>query len=295
MLPPSTVPSISRPVNGLYCTETSFDVKIDGRVIKKEVWTGRLLPNEARASTAYSNETGGPYYMDGFTTSLSTSGVTKLVITSELSGTASTSVETDIDTRLVSWYNATVWKEGDVTFYGDKDYAYIPPTPEQQLKQIIRERYAPAVHTGRYRSVRKTEDVPERRARETLRKIIGEEKYRLFLKKGYVCATNRKSGNTYQLFPGYQKTKLFQNNKHVDTLCVVLRGDFPPTDSLIVRYLMVLNNEAEFLKLAIRSGGPSQSFQSNRKTDERPLPEIYQLFKEETARYNLKKSHARTA
>lgn len=146
-------------------------------------------------------------------------------------------------------------------------------TPEQRLKQIITERMSPAIHT-RHKPVQASKDPREVRARETLRMIIGDEKYRQFLKKGYVSATNRKSGNTYQMYPGHEKTRLIKNGRCVETLCVVLKGQFPPTDSLIVRYLMVLNNEEEFLKLAVKWGVSTKS-QQKKAPETRSLPAIF--------------------
>lgn len=96
-----------------------------------------------------------------------------------------------------------------------------------------------------------SKDVRELRARETLRLVIGDEKYRNYMKYGFI-AVEGKSGLTYQLFPGEGFTRVFNRGIELNQQCVIFRGNFPPTDSLIMRYLMILNNEEEFNRLAIQ-------------------------------------------
>jgi hypothetical protein len=67
----------------------------------------------------------------------------------------------------------------------------------------------------------------------------------------------------------------------VDRLCVVLKGDFPPTDSMLMRYLLILNNEEEFGKYAIKhsvsqSRRPGLVFPT---TVEKPLTEAWAKLK----------------
>jgi hypothetical protein len=38
----------------------------------------------------------------------------------------------------------------------------------------------------------------------------------------------------------------------VDRLCVVLQGSFPATDSLIMRFLLITNNEEQFRGFAVK-------------------------------------------
>jgi len=80
----------------------------------------------------------------------------------------------------------------------------------------------------------------------------------------------------YQIFPGHGITCVYENGKMIERLCVVLRGDFPPTDSVIVRYLMALNNEDQLWGLAIKHGVSTYRPSANiRVADARPLTEIY--------------------
>jgi hypothetical protein len=166
----------------------------------------------------------------------------------------------------------------------DADRLYVPPkkTPEQKLKEIMSSRQAPAVHTRErwrlHRSKQQCPDEREARARQTLRRVIGEEKYRSFLINGFVTVRNPKSGLSFQIFPGHGITCVFDKGKMVDRLCVVLNGDFPPTDSIIMRYLMILNNEEQFRSIAVK-----WDVQKREKkiitADDRSLTEIFEELK----------------
>jgi len=122
-------------------------------------------------------------------------------------------------------------------------------TPAERLRDIIASRHAPAIIGKRIAAPINT-DAREIRARETLKLVVGEEQYRRFLKHGFVTAFNRKSGRTYKIGTGHQMTDVFEKGKHITRLCVLLAGDFPPTDHLIVRYLMALNDEERLWALA---------------------------------------------
>ena len=124
------------------------------------------------------------------------------------------------------------------------------PSPEDQLRAIIRVRGAPLDPRrnpySRPLPVRSTDDIREERARATLRRVLGEKRFEGFLRTGYVTV-RAKSGKCYQLFPANTQTCVYDKGQLVERLCVVLQGRFPPTDSLIMRrYLMILNSEREF-------------------------------------------------
>jgi hypothetical protein len=128
----------------------------------------------------------------------------------------------------------------------------IPPL-SVRLKEVIAKRQGPAIiiPNNDRKLLTMSEDVREQRARETLRRVIGDEKYRDFLRNGFI-SVRAKSGLNFQIFPGHGITCVFSEGKMVERLCVVMRGNFPPTDSLIMRYLMILNNETQFRSYAIK-------------------------------------------
>lgn len=147
--------------------------------------------------------------------------------------------------------------------------------PKDRLRDIIRNRQAPYAITSR-KHLQPPRDVREVRARETLRRVLGEQKFRSFLKNGFV-SVKAKSGLVYQIFPGHDMTKVYKNGQYTEKLCVVLRGQFPPTDSLIMRYLLILNDERDFRKHAISHSvyQPSEP----KPVDQRPLTEIFKELK----------------
>lgn len=158
-----------------------------------------------------------------------------------------------------------------------------PVLPKTRLKQIMASRQAPAIHVReRWRLHRSTQQCPnerEARARQTLRRVIGDEKYKSFLRNGFVSVRNPKSGLNFQIFPGHGITCVFDKGKMIERLCVVLSGDFPPTDSIIMRYLMILNNEEQFRSIAI-SHNVTQRKKKIITSDDRSLTEIFKELKE---------------
>jgi len=165
------------------------------------------------------------------------------------------------------------------------EWTRFPVTPNERLKAIIQKRQAPMFLPSRggdfydlgRNPLQKTNDEREARARQTLHRVIGSEKYRKFIKHGFVSVT-AKSGLTYQIFPSHGITCVYKRGEMVERLCVVLKGQFPPTDSLIMRYLMILNNEEEFRDISIshKVFKPKPRLQ---EVDHRPLAVIYQELK----------------
>lgn len=123
-------------------------------------------------------------------------------------------------------------------------------SPQDRLREILQNRQAPMI-LGTRKGMSVPQDPREIRARETLRRVLGEDKFRRFIKHGFV-SVQAKSGLVYQIFPGHGITNVYRNGEKVERLCVVLSGDFPPTDSIIMRYLLILNDEADFRKQAIQ-------------------------------------------
>lgn len=125
-------------------------------------------------------------------------------------------------------------------------------TPSDKLREIIQSRQSPVI-LGTRSSLKPVDpqiDPREFRARETLLRVLGDDKFKKFLKDGFISVRAR-SGLVYQIFPGHGITNVYEDGEHVERLCVVLKGNFPPTDSLIMRYLLILNDENDFKKHAI--------------------------------------------
>jgi hypothetical protein len=147
---------------------------------------------------------------------------------------------------------ASTWGYEDNNWIECREVKWNQPiaSPQMRLREMIRSRQAPMVITSRRTPMPVVTDVRETRARETLLRVLGEDKFKRFLKHGFVSVT-AKSRLVYQIFPGHGITNVFQDGEQVERLCVVLKGNFPPTDSLIMRYLLILNDERDFRKHAI--------------------------------------------
>lgn len=125
-----------------------------------------------------------------------------------------------------------------------------PIPPSERMRQMIQARMAPAFHRSRT-SLSIAMDVREERARQTLRRIIGDQAFKKFMRDGFITVVP-KSGLTYRIYPGSGMTEVYDRGIMVDRLCVVLQGEFPPTDSILMRYLLILNDEGEFSRYAIK-------------------------------------------
>lgn len=148
--------------------------------------------------------------------------------------------------------------------------------PEERMRRIIQERMAPIVIIrGKKReSLSIAIDEREERARQTLRRIIGQQAFRKFIRDGFITVVS-KSGLTYRIYPGHGMTDVYDRGIMVERLCVVLQGRFPPTDSLIMRYLLILNDEGEFSKYAVKHSAGSGSVLQLPKQDNRNLAEVW--------------------
>lgn len=164
----------------------------------------------------------------------------------------------------------------------DDGYGYSSPRPlpmptaVDRLRDIIRDRCSPRIVT-RNSPVISAQDIREVRARQTLRRVIGDDRFRQFLAKGFITV-RAVSGRIYQIFPGHKFTHVWENGAMIERLCVVLKGDFPPTDSIIMRFLLILNDEHGFWKIAVKHGAVSPTIR-HLTPDNRNLTQIFEELK----------------
>jgi hypothetical protein len=135
---------------------------------------------------------------------------------------------------------------GDVTIK-------LPLSPEEQKRQQIidrlRQNLAPQILVKRF-GLGNARKPSEAKAREALLSIIGSHRFRRYLKNGFVSIRG-KSGRIYQIFPGHKHTKVWFNGVHIEDLCVIMvDSSLPPSDSVIMRMLMILDSEEEFRQVA---------------------------------------------
>ena len=121
--------------------------------------------------------------------------------------------------------------------FGDSHHA-VPLNPLTRLQEMLDARQGPRIIVSDSRKpMPAAADVREERARETLRRVIGQEKFLLFLKNGFISVRG-KDDYIYQLFPGHGITCVFDRGNLIARLCLYFPGDFTPTDSLIMRFLL---------------------------------------------------------
>ena len=179
------------------------------------------------------------------------------------------------------WYNKGTTSKTTFNYLeygttGALDWDCFKPqaTPREQLRQAIAQRLAPAIHVLR-KALTPAEE-QETRARGTLRRVVGDEKFQRYLRCGFVTVRNPRNGLTYQCFPGHGGVKVWKDGKMVESWCVFLQGNFPPTDQLITRYLMVLNNPDQLRAIANVSQGRNSVRQPQQVF---PQENLVQLFK----------------
>lgn len=177
----------------------------------------------------------------------------------------------DTSRQMWEWYYR--WDKGEVW----KTSSPVK-TPQERLREIIQSRQSPLIVRAR-KVIGPTEDVRETRARETLRRVLGEDGFRAFVRNGFISVRAR-SGLRYQIFPGHGITNVYQDGEQVERLCVVLRGDFPPTDSIIMRYLLILNDEQDFRKHAVsHQVFPKNMVRATVEAAPKSLPELFRGMK----------------
>jgi hypothetical protein len=149
----------------------------------------------------------------------------------------------------------------------------VPVSPSQRLRQILQSRQAPSIITSRT-PVRAAAEGREIRARQTLRRMLGDDGFQRFLRNGFV-SVQAHSGKVYQIYPGHGMTIVYLNGKPIEKLCVVLEGNFTPTDHLITRYVMILHDEDHFRASANVFAAPLRRTAAIRQLDTRSLPQIF--------------------
>lgn len=203
------------------------------------------------------------------------------------------------DTITITATSGGSWTTSDCGVWYSEDFNFKtlkPKDAKDKLREIIRERQAPAVYVRNKEGIWVPDRTPlkdgiderERRARETLKTIIGEKKFRHYLKHGFVSVRNPESGRVYQMFPGHGLTFVYEDGELTERLCIYLGGggDYAPTDSLIVQYLMALDDEEELWALANKHGSrisrPKRIIKlEETKNYNKSLSDLFKQFKDE--------------
>lgn len=84
----------------------------------------------------------------------------------------------------------------------------------------------------------------ELKARSTLRDLISEKAYRRYLINGFIMVRG-KSGRYYQIFSDQRHTKVYENEKCINEICIHTNKICPPTDHVINLKMLVEFDEQE--------------------------------------------------
>jgi hypothetical protein len=150
------------------------------------------------------------------------------------------------------------------------------PDPKQRLSKIISDRQAPLIISSpKHREpVGHPTDIREWRARQTLRELIGDDAYCRFLHTGIVSVRGE-SGMVYNIRPGYSMVEVFKGGQLTDRICIQSKGSYPPTDTLIMRCLLIWDDEKALWKIGVKHGTHGRCPVSPQpQPDLRPLPLI---------------------
>lgn len=91
---------------------------------------------------------------------------------------------------------------------------------------------------------------PEEKARRLLQRLVGFQRYARYIRDGFVTHRGA-SGRVYQIFPGQTHMRVWFKGQRVEDLCLCIEDySIPPTDSVVMRLLMLEHSEAEFREQA---------------------------------------------
>jgi hypothetical protein len=88
-------------------------------------------------------------------------------------------------------------------------------------------------------------------AMQTLREMVTEAEFRKYLKDGFITIKGQ-SGKVYQIFRNRPHTKVYEQGKLIEEICVRLDYSIPATDSVIAFKTMIETDEELFASLGNR-------------------------------------------
>lgn len=190
-----------------------------------------------------------------------------------------TTYTTNITTATNDWYHSYDNENRTWTLANTNRlwYPSKPKTAQEKLQQIIQARQSPHIHTNR-KSITTPADPRETRAHDTLQLLIGPQRYRQYLKNGYVTIHSHQNGKTYQVYPGTKFTHVHDKGKREQDLCIYLAHDFPPTDQLIAKILLIQTDPNHYHHIANKHH-PNPATLTPLPASNLTLPEIYKELK----------------
>lgn len=236
---PETIPIVHRaPSNSLIYRLNSEYINSNAPLIYYDTeWSYRLNT----VSDTYINSTGG-----------SSSAVTTIYADYPIRYDNITGESIYSSSAATISYNlyASTNDNGDI-IYLDSYCSGVPVqlSKKDQLRHRIRQNLSSGPYILKARAGRPVSS-EEERARNLLRRIIGEREYALFLRKGFLTVRG-KTGLVYQIPMGRGMIACYHPSKNgkyklFQRICVqFVDWKLPPTDALIMRKLLIENDEVE--------------------------------------------------
>ena len=146
-------------------------------------------------------------------------------------------VQTLQEQMIENWIIDTTVEASGSTFNVD-----IPPSPRRHGGIYnVRGRKRQGLHKPRPN---------EARARHLLQRLIGFQRYARYIRDGFISHRGA-SGRVYQIFPGDSHMRVWFKGQRVEDLCLCIEDhSLPPTDSVVMRLLMLEHSEIEFREKA---------------------------------------------
>lgn len=127
---------------------------------------------------------------------------------------------------------------------------------ERKRQELLRRRMEkiPQLRVTRF-GLGLPETVAEAKARELLRSFIGGERFRRYLKDGFITVKSPRTGLIYQIFPGHKSVIVRDKGRRTASCCIVFKDhDLPPTDWVVMRLSLIVADETTFYEKANVSG-----------------------------------------
>jgi len=135
------------------------------------------------------------------------------------------------------------------------NYGYnIPISKKQAFRNKLKKQLRPDFTPANTDLLACNADPAEQKARELLRELITASEFRNYLRRGFITVKG-KSGILYRIFGGYKHMTSYAKHddgkyyKHED-ICVVFNREMPMTDGVVMRLLLIENDEFSLRKLA---------------------------------------------
>jgi len=159
---------------------------------------------------------------------------------------SNTNWDTHYDTSTGNYtltYNGSAWIQGDVFHFTPNKVDV-----KEEVKRAIRNNLLIKIGT-RHNTLQRDVSPQELKARQTLRDIITEKEWRRYVTNGFIMVKGQ-SGKWYQIFKDQNHTKVYNQGRLIEEICIHTDQKCPPTDHILNLKLLI-----ELDENSLRAGG----------------------------------------